>query len=220
MEETEPIISPCKPSSSTSTAHWDSIPLWISVNVKALHRLGFSMNERTFLKEYYFDGLHHAGILEKCGLPVSNAKQFYEERNRLYEESLRREAIWLPDAEDVLKHCAKRRPLGMLTGSRRAFIDAINDRLHLSTFFQAIVTYDETLERQKPDPFGLQLLSRKLNVPSQQCLYIGDQRVDVTAAHAAGMKVCLIRRKETPAGAEEGADFVIRTIGEVIGVVG
>ncbi|MEI8230128.1 MAG: HAD-IA family hydrolase [Candidatus Peregrinibacteria bacterium] len=193
----------------------DTVPLWVSANVAMLARYGFAISNDAFLKNYYHTGLHYTGILEKAGIPLERAAKFYADRDRLYEGILGERAEWVPGAENVLTELSARLTLGMLTGSKRSFIDALDRKLRLSSYFKVIVTYDDTQERIKPDPFGLELLTQKLNVDPRECWYVGDQLVDITAAHAMGMKVCLLRVPSTPENAA-GADREIEKIGEVL----
>lgn len=40
---------------------------------------------------------------------------------------------------------------------------------------------------RKPDPTGLLLCAQEMNLEPNQCIYIGDSKTDMTAAHRAGM---------------------------------
>lgn len=194
----------------------DSIPTWVDANIRMLKKFGYSMDPDVFLKDYYQKGLHFKGILEKCGLDLSLGERFYPQRDDLYIELLGKNVEWIGEAGEVLKKCAEKLPLGLMTGSRRSFIDALESRLHLSRLFKAIITYDDTGEKMKPNPFGLLLLTKKLGVDPAECLYIGDQMVDPIAARNAGMKSCLIPFRETPSGAEAEADYVITSPGDLL----
>ncbi len=193
----------------------DSIPLWIDANLQTLKKWKIVMDAQEFLTEFYQQGLHHHGIVEKCGLSTEMADEFYEERNALFEKLLREKVEWMGTAGKVLKACAKRMPLGLMTGATRECIDAMDQRLHLSILFRAIVTYDDTGLRMKPNPYGLLLLTEKLGVDPEECMYVGDQTVDVQAARAIGMKSCLIPTSSTPEGAAEMADHVLGSMEEL-----
>jgi len=194
----------------------DSIPIWIDANVRMLREFGYAMDSETFLRDYYQKGLHFKGILEKCGLDLSLGDAFYPKRDDLYIELLGENVAWIGNAGEVLAKCAAKIPLGLMTGSKRSFIDALEPKLRLSHIFKAIITYDDTGDRMKPDPYGLLLLTKKLGVDPAECLYIGDQTVDPIAARNAGMKSCLIPFRETPKGAEEEADYVIASLGDLL----
>lgn len=198
----------------------DSIPFWIEANIQALKSLGVRIDAETFLKDFYHQGLHYEGILEKLSAKSKNSDQFYRNRDDLFTELVRTKIEWIDGTEAVMKKCAANYPLGMMTGSRRGFIDAMDERLKLTSLFSCIITRDDTGMKMKPDPFGLLLLAERLGVKSEDCLYVGDQKVDVDAAKNAGMSSCLIQWEQTPEGAEDGADYVIETIKDLKDIIG
>src|SRR3989344_2370787 len=194
----------------------DTIPTWIEANIRILKEFGIQMDQKVFLQEYYQKGLHFKGILEKCGLDLSLGDTFYPKRDDLYIELLGKNVEWIDTAGKILEKCAAKIPLGLMTGSKKSFIDALEPKLRLTHLFKAIITYDDTGERMKPDPYGLLLLTGKLGVDPAACLYVGDQTEDTIAARNAGMKSCLIPFRETPKGAEEEADYVIASLGDLL----
>lgn len=198
----------------------DSVPLWIEANLRALESLHVVMDADSFLKEIYHAGLHYEGILEKCAIDTEHAEQFYQDRDNRFADLLRKKVEWTGKAEKTLQLCAARAPLGMMTGSKRRFVDAMDSRLNLSSLFTAIVTRDDTGIKMKPNPYGLLLLAEQIGVAPAACMYVGDQYIDVQAAKNAQMSVCLLTTKETPGGAEKEADFVIDTIEKLVGILG
>ncbi len=197
----------------------DTIPLWIEANIRALKDLRYTMDSETFLHEFYQKGLHFRGILEQCGLDPKHGKSFYSQRDNLYVGLLKENVEWIGNAGEVLTKCAAKIPLGLMTGSRRSFIDALEPKLKLSRLFKTIITYDDTGERMKPNPYGLLLLTKKMIVEPQSCLYVGDQDVDAKAARAVGMMCCIIPRNETPKEAAIEADIVLKNIDDVVRIV-
>ncbi|MEI8230652.1 MAG: HAD family phosphatase [Candidatus Peregrinibacteria bacterium] len=193
----------------------DSFPLWAAANLHMLELRGISLTEQKFLTDFYQPGLHHHGILEKCGLPTDDAEKFYQERNQLYTRYLAERIEWMDDAGAVLERCKEILPLGLMSGTTRKDIEAIDRRLHLSSLFQEIVTFDDTGKRMKPDPYGLLLLTEKLGVDPKECAYVGDQYVDVQAARDAGMECWLLQTPNTPAQAIKEADLLLASIGDI-----
>jgi HAD superfamily hydrolase (TIGR01549 family) len=194
----------------------NSIPLWIEANVQSLKTRGATMDSQTFLIVFYQPGLHHSGILEKCGLPTVDNEAFYTQRNDFFTTLLEEKIEWLGNAGDVLKQCAQKTALGLMTGATTRSVKAIDKRLHLSDVFQEIVTYDDTGTRMKPDPYGLELIIQRLGVDATSCVYIGDQLVDVLASQAAGMTSCLIPTQDTAHDALDKADMVLANIEGVL----
>jgi HAD superfamily hydrolase (TIGR01509 family) len=68
----------------------------------------------------------------------------------------------------------------------------------LRHFFKVVISANDT-EVHKPNPEPLLLCAKKLNVAPQECVYIGDVSNDVTAAHAAGMRVIIYSNQVIPA---------------------
>lgn len=194
----------------------DSYSLWLEANLQALQAWDFRMDEQTFVQEIYLEGLHYHGILEKCGLSTERSAQFYRERDDLYEALLRKKAQWIGSAEMTLKQCATKLPLGLMTGSASSYIAALDTRLHLSKIFSALVTYDDTGLKMKPNPYGLFLLAEKLGVDPFNCTYVGNEHEDIEAAHAAGMKSFLLSTKDTPENAVDAADVVLQQIEDIL----
>lgn len=78
-------------------------------------------------------------------------------------------------------------PLGIMTGKGRRAAEITLSRIGWKPRFGVIITGDDT-RAPKPDPEGILLAARELDVASQNCIYVGDSPADVQAAHAAGMK--------------------------------
>ncbi len=198
----------------------DSVPLWIKANLRALAPLGVVMDAERFLTDFYHAGLHYEGILEQCGADPQENEHFYHDRDNRFASLLREHVQWTGGAQKTLQRCAALGPLGMMTGSRRRFVDAMDERLHLSSLFATIVTRDDTGTKMKPDPYGLLLLAERIGIAPTACMYVGDQHVDVQAAKRAHMSACLLTTKETPEGATVGADFVIDKIEDLMEILG
>lgn len=62
----------------------------------------------------------------------------------------------------------------------------------LSSFFSAVVSGD-AMPEMKPHPAPLLSACRMLGVEPDDCVMVGDSEVDVAAARAAGMPVCIVR---------------------------
>ena len=66
----------------------------------------------------------------------------------------------------------------------------------LAALFDVVVcAQDSGVGRLKPDPAGLRMVLRRLLVPADQAVYVGDRpEVDAPAAGAAGMRCYIIDR--------------------------
>jgi phosphoglycolate phosphatase-like HAD superfamily hydrolase len=75
--------------------------------------------------------------------------------------------------------------LGVFTGRARDSTALILRSLGLATFFGAVIAGDDVVQ-PKPAPDGVDALMRGLGVPPAATLVVGDSRLDLQAAHAAG----------------------------------
>ncbi len=76
--------------------------------------------------------------------------------------------------------------LALVTNKPEKFLPRLHADTAMAEFFQWIVGGD-TLPEKKPDPAGLLWVMQQAQVTAQQCLFVGDSRNDVLAAHAAGV---------------------------------
>jgi putative hydrolase of the HAD superfamily len=92
----------------------------------------------------------------------------------------------------------------------------------LEEFFDAIITMDMS-GKAKPSPEPFLLAMKKLGVNASETMLVGDSiRRDIVPAKALGMLAvhAVYGDRNFHEGERDGADCVIRGIGEVIGVVG
>ncbi|MGA8674333.1 MAG: HAD-IA family hydrolase [Candidatus Acidiferrales bacterium] len=81
------------------------------------------------------------------------------------------------------------RVMAVLTNKPVVFSRAILDGLGLSRYFR-FVYGGNSFERKKPDPIGVEVLLRDLQVSPQEALLIGDSDVDIKTARNAGIFAC------------------------------
>ncbi len=74
----------------------------------------------------------------------------------------------------------------LFTGRGRPSTDVILRAMHLDTLFATTVTGDEA-PRSKPAPDGIVTILRRLSVPPELAVYVGDTIMDVESAQAAGV---------------------------------
>jgi N-acetyl-D-muramate 6-phosphate phosphatase len=106
----------------------------------------------------------------------------------LYEANLCRATSLFPGMPELLSGLEERGfPWGVVTNKLERFALPLLERLDLSARTACIIGGDTT-PRSKPHPEPLLAASRKIGVEPQACVYVGDDRRDVEAGHAAGMK--------------------------------
>ena len=138
---------------------------------------------------------HGARGLLGVGLGIGpDDKEYDSLRNEflaIYEANLCRETKLFPGMSPVLAALEKRRvPWGVVTNKIERFTLPLLDALELKRRASCIVSGDTT-PHTKPHPAPLLAASQAIAVEPQACLYLGDDRRDVDAAHAAGMKAAV-----------------------------
>ena len=109
----------------------------------------------------------------------------------LYEANLCRLTKLFPGMPEVLAALEKRgMPWGVVTNKLERYTHPLLDALQLSTRAACVVGGDTTLY-SKPHPAPLLAASRMIDIPPEACIYVGDDRRDVEAGHAAGMKAAV-----------------------------
>ncbi len=108
-------------------------------------------------------------------------------------------------------------PWGIVTNKPSVYTEALISALQLETRAATVVSGD-TLPVSKPDPRPLLLACEKMEVYPSDCVYIGDDRRDMTAGRAAGMKTMAVTWGY---GQPEeintwGADFIIESPTEIL----
>ncbi|RYF52986.1 MAG: phosphoglycolate phosphatase [Comamonadaceae bacterium] len=76
---------------------------------------------------------------------------------------------------------------GVVTNKQRRFSEPLTAAIPLFASAGAIVSGDST-PHAKPHPEPLLEAARRLGVPPQECVYVGDDERDIVAGRAAGMR--------------------------------
>lgn len=184
----------------------DTLGLWCTNYLQMLQKVDVVRDEEWFFQNVYACNGHWRDVLQGCDVPEEHWEGWHDERDASYCNLLQKEVTWLPGAQELLQKLQGSIPLGFMTGSHDIYVDAINECLSVSSYFDEVVTTDDT-QRAKPDPEGVLLLAEKLRVDPTNCIYIGDQDFDIGAANAAGMTSCLVRTKWTPETLENKPDL-------------
>lgn len=81
--------------------------------------------------------------------------------------------------------------MGIWTGRDHVSANHILENHNIRHYFKEIVCGSQVI-KNKPDPEGLLLLIKKLNVKSEFILHVGDHAHDVLGANAVGVKVAQV----------------------------
>ena len=132
------------------------------------------------------------GLLS-VGLDVAPEHPGYDTMRKeflaIYADNLCRETRLFPGMSDLLTELERRAVLwGVVTNKAEGLTHPLLKLLDLHSRAACIIGGDTT-GKLKPDPASLLEASRRIGIAPQDCLYLGDDRRDVEAGRAAGMKV-------------------------------
>lgn len=160
------------------------------------------------------------------GLIYEILKQYgiYEETRVIEERYLEYYSLHLTDTTiaypgtkevlEALNGCWK----VIVTNKPGRFAVKILDSLRLFQYFDVIVGGDTVIER-KPSPVPMIHALANFNVKSDEAILVGDCKADIDSGKAAGLRTVAATYGYGNAGFEEGADFVITTISNLIGLI-
>lgn len=134
-----------------------------------------------------------------------------EEFLQMYEKNLCRETRIFPGMLELLESMEVRRlPWGIVTNKAERLARSLLDLLYVGRRAACIVGGDTT-PHLKPHPDSLLAASRLLVIAPVNCVYVGDDRRDIEAGRAAGMKTVAVTYGYLNGGSPEtwGADGMI-----------
>ena len=204
----------------------DSEPLILKLVQQIAAGEGWALSEEEYFRDYL--ALDDRGVLERLwrshgrSLSVARRDELLAWKSRAYEKIIRDGLPPIPGAVEFVLSAARRFPLSIASGSLRAEIEHLLQKLGLREKFAVLATADDC-ERSKPDPeIYLKALSRLQELPqlheplleAGECLAIEDAPLGVAAAQAAGMK-CLALAHSRPQAELQHADWVARQFADV-----
>ena len=100
-------------------------------------------------------------------------------------------------------------------------LPALLKGLGLYDYFEAVVV-SQIVGIEKPDARIMELVFQALGLPSERCLYVGDQPMDVLCAKSAGLDCAWVTRADTklPDSIPFREDYRIGGVRDLIGILG
>ena len=154
-------------------------------------------------------GLLQAGFQLAPGHPEYPAMR--EEFLAIYEQNILRDTRLFPGTEELLEAIeARGLAWGIVTNKAEHLARLLLGRLGMSARARCIVGGDSTAHI-KPHPEPLYAACRAAGVEPDACIYVGDDKRDVDAGHAAGMKAAVATWGYLNGGKPEdwGADWML-----------
>ena len=110
----------------------------------------------------------------------------------LYDERLLNHTALYPGMRDALEALARVASMSVLTNKPARATERMLDGLGIRPLFRDVIGGDTSFGR-KPDPAGLAELMARASANPSSTLMVGDSRIDLLTARAAGTHVCLAR---------------------------
>ena len=134
-----------------------------------------------------------------------------EEFLAIYEQNILRDTCLFPGTAELLEAIEARGvPWGIVTNKAEHLARLLLDKLNVASRASCIIGGDSTAHL-KPHPAPLFAACHAIGVEPSLCIYVGDDRRDVEAGHAAGMKAAVARWGYLNGGNPEhwGADWML-----------
>jgi phosphoglycolate phosphatase len=172
----------------------DSAPIYYQIIDIIFERLGVPPVSRETLHEAMDDGNFDWDYVLPTPMKSRKEELIAEARaiiGDIAPDLFRRQLEMIPAAADICKRIAAQgMKIGLVTSNP---VDYISVKLMplrkagIEKLLQVIMTADDVVNK-KPSAEPLLKGSKKLEVTVEQCVYVGDTRVDIRAGSAAGMK--------------------------------
>ncbi len=128
--------------------------------------------------------------------------------------------LLVPGVEKMLARLHGRYPMAVVSARNEDGTLAFLDQFDLAKYFDVIVTA-LSAEHTKPYPDPILLAAKKMNVPPENCLMIGDTTVDIRAGKSAGAQTVsvLCGFGEEPELKQFGTDMILENTPDVADVL-
>jgi pyrophosphatase PpaX len=116
--------------------------------------------------------------------PVNEALDYYDS---LYRNSFPDMAVGFQGIPELLQGLRKSgKSLAIVTSETSALSDYALKAFSLHDYFDALVTSDHVSKR-KPDPEGIHMALKKIQLGPEDCVLVGDSAMDIAAGKKAGL---------------------------------
>lgn len=121
-----------------------------------------------------------------------------------------KEFLLIPGVDETLKQLHRRYPMSVVSARDEKGTMAFLERFDLAKYFDAIVT-GLSAKYTKPYPDPVLLAAKKMGIPPENCVMIGDTTVDMRAGKSAGTQTVgvLCGFGEEPELRKFGADVIL-----------
>ena len=160
-----------------------------SVNL-SLVDLGLPQLPRKTIRKYIGKGVERLmtqALEGSCFTDIPRAVALFKKH---YSENLVKHTDFYPYGREILEHFRNKKQ-AICSNKPEIFVRKILESLDGLQHFQAIIGGD-SVKTKKPHPAGLDLILKKLKVPPDEAVLIGDSPVDIETGKRAGVYTCVV----------------------------
>jgi phosphoglycolate phosphatase len=204
----------------------DSTPAYMKATNDALKHFNYFKVPKDEVREFSLEiarrldqGIPRAKLLD--GLVMSTPEKtiaFIDFWLQIWNKACLWEVELLPDTPKILNNLSQRFPLALVTLRyiEKSEIEAQLYRLKINAFLSSIITTLD-VKRPKPSPDSFLEGAKKINVPIEECMVVGDSILDIRAGKASGAKTVAVLSGifDENSLRNEKPDLVIKNISEL-----
>jgi HAD superfamily hydrolase (TIGR01509 family) len=201
----------------------DSIHIYYQIIETVFNRLDLPLPPRDKLREAAKTGDFEWGRVFPKNTPEGHDRLIEKTRRiiaEIYPNLFRTQAKLIPNAKKSLEAIFQKGiKMGIVTSTPR---QSMAVKLHpledsgINGLLEVIIHADDA-PRKKPAPDPLLEGSKRLGIPPERCMYVGDARTDIQAGKAAGMKTIgvLTGFDDHKALSRENPDSILESIAQL-----
>ena len=166
----------------------DSIPAFLAITRRACRELGWPQPAPGYIREVMTLGRSPIeALLGPVPDPEARRRELGAASMKLWQDVFAAEARLFHDTLAVLQGLSRDGwRLGIVTDSNHFVVSRLTETPGCPPV-DVVITRDEAPAR-KPSPSGIELALKRLDLPPTAAIYIGDNPIDIQAAHGAGVR--------------------------------
>lgn len=166
----------------------DSIPAFLAITRRACRELGWPQPAPGYIREVMTLGRSPIeALLGPVPDPDARRRELTAASMKLWQDVFAEQARLFHDTLAVLRHLVDAGwRLGIVTDSNHFVVSRLTDTPGCPRI-DVIITREEAPAR-KPSPSGIELALQRLGLPPAAAIYVGDNPIDIQAAHGAGVR--------------------------------
>lgn len=131
------------------------------------------------------------------------------------EENAVRYTLMYPREREAFEYFKKENlKIGLVTNKIKSGVERCLTAFDLKKYFNSVFYYERT-SKHKPDPEPILCCIKELGLSKDEAIYVGDDKVDIQAGKAAGVKVCLVKFGLKEVSNEDDSDYKVTSYDEL-----